>query len=47
MFFFFFDGETCGILAPWPGIEPSPTTLEAEVLTTGSLGKSPNKYFLS
>ena len=25
----------CGILAPWPWIEPTPTGLEGEVLTTG------------
>ena len=35
------DGEACGILAPLPGIEPTPPALEGEVLTTGLLGKSP------
>ena len=29
------------ILAPWPGIKPSPLALEGEVLTTGPPGKSP------
>ena len=27
--------ETCGILVPWPGIEPTPPALEGEVLTIG------------
>ena len=30
----------CGILAPWPGIEPAPPAVEGEVLTTGLPGKS-------
>ena len=30
----------CGILAPQPGIEPTPPTLEGEVLTTGPAGRS-------
>ena len=38
--FWFFGCEACGILAPWPGIEPAPPTLEGEVLTTGLPGKS-------
>ena len=28
-FFFFFCHMACGILVPWPGIEPMPPTLEA------------------
>ena len=32
----------CGILVPWPGIEPVPCALEGRVLTTGLWGKSPN-----
>ena len=32
--------EACGVLASWPGIEPSPSALEREVLTTGPSGKS-------
>ena len=38
--FWFFGREACGILAPWPGIKPSPSALEGEVLTTGPPGKS-------
>ena len=30
--FWFFDLEACGILAPWPGIEPTPPVLEGESL---------------
>ena len=40
--FMFWDLETCGILAPRPGIEPAPTPLEDEVLTTEPSGKSPS-----
>ena len=29
--FWFFGCEACGILAPWPGIEPTPPALEGEV----------------
>ena len=29
----------CGILVPWPGIEPAPPALEGRVLTTELLGK--------
>ena len=36
--FWFFGCEACGILIPWPGIEPVPPALEGEVLTTGSQG---------
>ena len=39
--FWSFGPEACGILAPGPGIEPAPTALEGEVLTTGPPGKSP------
>ena len=42
LFFFSFGHEACGILAPQPGIEPTPTALEGEVLTTGQPG-SPRK----
>ena len=38
--FWFFHPEACGILAPWPKIEPAPSALEGEVLTTGPPGKS-------
>ena len=32
--FWFFGHEPCGILAPQPGMEPSPLALEGKVLTT-------------
>ena len=38
--FWFFGHRACGILAPWPGIEPASPALECEVLTTGPPGKS-------
>ena len=38
--FWVFGLEACGILAPRPGIEPSPPALEGEVLTTVPPGKS-------
>ena len=34
MLWFFFGHEACGILAPQPGIQPAPTALEGEVLTS-------------
>ena len=37
--FWFFGHEACGILAPQPGIEPTPPALEGEVLTSGLPGK--------
>ena len=41
-FMFRFSGhKSCGILAPQPGIEPTPPALEREVLTTGPPGKFP------
>ena len=36
----FFCREACGILAPLPGIKPTPPSLEGEALTTGPGGKS-------
>ena len=38
--FWVFGCEACGILAPRPGIKPTPPELEGEVLTTGLPGKS-------
>ena len=38
--FWFFGCEACGILAPQPGVEPTPPALEGEVLTTGLPGTS-------
>ena len=43
--FWFFGQEACRILASWPGIEPAPSALEGEVLTTGLPGKPPNGIF--
>ena len=40
--FDFFGCKACGILAPQPGIEPTPPAVEGEVLTTGLPGKSPH-----
>ena len=40
LLFWFIGREACGILAPWPGIDPAPPALEGEVLTTGPPGKS-------
>ena len=40
-FFFFFGQKACGILVPWPGIEPTTPAMEGEVLTTGPPEKSP------
>ena len=37
--FWFFGHKACGILAPQPGIKPTPPTLEGKVLTTGPPGK--------
>ena len=33
--FWLFGPKACGILTPWPGMEPTPPALEGEVLTTG------------
>ena len=38
--FIFFSKEACGILAPQPGMEPTPSALGGKVLTTGPPGKS-------
>ena len=43
--FWYFGREACGILAPWPGIEPAPPALESKVLTTGPPGKSWEEIF--
>ena len=41
--FWVFGREACGILAPQPGIEPTPPALEGEVLTTGLFSLFKNK----
>ena len=33
--------EVCGILVPWPGIEPESLALQGRLLITGPPGKSP------
>ena len=38
-FIFWPHYAACRILVPWPGIEPMPPELEAQVLTTGPLVK--------
>ena len=40
-----FGNKGCRILAPGPGIEPTPRVLEGEVPTTGLPGKSPERWF--
>ena len=42
--FWFFGLEACGILAPTPGMEPTPPALEGEVFTTGPPGKTQNVF---
>ena len=39
-----FGHKACVILVPWLGIEPSPSALEGEDLTTELPGKSPDFY---
>ena len=40
-FMFWFSGqEACGVLGPWPEIEPAPSALEGKALTTGPPGNS-------
>ena len=39
--------EAYGILAPQPGIEPTPSALEGEILTTGPPGEVPTHSCLS
>ena len=38
--FWFFGPKAYGILAPRPGIEPTPSALEGKILATGLPGKS-------
>ena len=40
LLFYASGGEVCGILAPRPGIEPTPPASEGKVPTTGLPGKS-------
>ena len=43
--FCFFVHEACGILTPWPGIEPTPLELEGEILTIEPTEKSHKLLF--
>ena len=38
--FLLFGFQACVVLVPQPGIKPTPSALEGEVLTTGPPGKS-------
>ena len=42
VFFFWPHRAACGISVPQPGIEPRPQQCQHQVLTTSSLGNSPN-----
>ena len=44
--FCFFGHKPCGILTPWPGIEPTPPALEGEVLSNGLPWTFPKNGFL-
>ena len=44
--FILFCHEACGILGPWPEIEPAFSALEGEVLASGLPGKSQGDIFL-
>ena len=44
--FWFFGHEACGILAPIPGVEPTPPALKGEVFTVDCQG-SPFFFFLN
>ena len=44
--FWFLGHKACGILAPQPGIEPAPLTLEGLFSTTGPQGKSQYVTFM-
>ena len=43
--FCFFGREPCGILAPWPGIKPAPSSLEGDVWNTRAPGKFQMSFF--
>lgn len=46
-FFFGLCQEACGILVPWPGVEPGPSAVEGAVLTSGLPGNSPQGTFFT
>ena len=43
--FWYFGPEACGILVPWPGMEPTAPALKGEFLTTGPPGEVPIHVF--
>ena len=43
--FWIFGHEACGILAPQPGVKPTPPALEGEVVITGQTEKGPPVFF--
>ena len=45
--FWFFGIQACGLLAPWPGMEPAPPVLEGEVLTTKPAREVSRHYYLA
>ena len=45
--FWFFGHEACGILAPQPGIEPTPPALEGEVSNHRTTGEVPREEFMN
>ena len=42
----FYEHKACVILAPRPGMKPTPSALKGEVVTTGPPGKSSEVLFL-
>ena len=44
IFYFFGCCGACGILVPWAGMEPGPSTVKAGVLTTEPPGNSPHHF---
>ena len=44
--FWFFGPKACDTLAPQPGIEPSPSVLEGEIINTGPAEKYPSTSLL-
>ena len=42
---FFFGHKAHGILAPYPGIKPTPPAMEGKMLTTGQPGESSFVHF--
>ena len=47
LMFWIFGPKACGILGPWPRIEPPPFALEGKIWTTGPSGKSQQGSFKS